>query len=136
MPDPVTVLIETTDEDEAVALRAAAEAAGGSVIVDESETGTAFAPLLVIAVIGAAAVVARYITQGHGRIVDLTGDKPVITVDKNLRQNEILFLVLDGDGKATYKMEAAPESDLVNIINAGVKNAASAIVGAGGTKVA
>lgn len=136
MPDQVTVLIQTTDEGEAVALRTDAEAAGAMVTVEEGDQGTAFAPLLVIAVIGAAAVVARYLTQGHGRIIDLTGEKPVITTDKNLRSNEILFIVLDGGDKATYKMEAAPESDLFKIINAGVKNATSVIVGAGGTKVA
>jgi hypothetical protein len=130
----LVVVVETVDEAEALTLRDDVEAAGGSATVEE-RPGTALAPLLVVAVVGAAAVVARYLLQGDGRIVDLTGDAPVITTDKNLRANEILFVVRDGDGKATYRMESAPESDLVSIINAGVKGAAEAVVGAGGMQV-
>jgi hypothetical protein len=133
----VTYRIEIESEDEADELVGEIQGAGEDASVEAEAGGDADAIvpiLIVLASVGAASVIADYILR-TGRIIDLTKDPIVIKRDRNLERNEVLFIVDGADGKKTYELKDAPKSDLVQIINGGVKDVVDAIVAAGGKAV-
>jgi hypothetical protein len=133
----VSYRIEIESEDEADELLQEIQGAGAEASVEAGggEDADAIVPILIVlASVGAASVIADYILR-TGRIIDLTKDPIVIKRDRNLERNEVLFIVEGEGGKKTYELKDAPKSDLVKIIDGGVKDVVDAILGAGGKAV-
>jgi hypothetical protein len=134
----VEIRVLATSEDEAADLKETAQNAGASADViaptdvEQQELAPA-AVLLWVVVAGAVAVVADFVRNRQGRVIDLTKDPVEVRKQEGLPPGTLLVLLAND----TYEIKEAPKSALENIFNAAGSAAAKAAVElAGGKKVA